>query len=86
MRYLTDYVIYRTEDDGSISTHNEKGNESTGSATFPIMADVEVGDVLERSLPNGKTKKLVAKDVTHFESPQGTSRLNHIRVLTSPTK
>ncbi|MFV0460701.1 MAG: hypothetical protein ACK5MT_18235 [Actinomycetales bacterium] len=51
--------------------HTVKAVVYDGKALLPVDADVEGGDHLTRTLPNGKTQVLVVTKVTVMQSPFG---------------
>jgi uncharacterized protein (TIGR02391 family) len=60
------------------------GSIQTDKAIFPIDTDIEEGDRIEKSLPNGKTKTYRATRVT-YNNPRGTPQhMHHVSVQIEP--
>src|SRR3954463_13138989 len=73
--------LRRVEDDGTVTEFDiqaqDLGHEH--GITFAVDADVEDGDEVTDTLPNGKTKTMRLREVQVLQSPfrGGGSRLDH---------
>jgi uncharacterized protein (TIGR02391 family) len=76
-------TIVRISSDGETRTAVNALVQST-KATFPIDADLEEGDLIEKSLPNGKLKVYRAVRVTYHDSRGLPNSARRVTVDTEP--
>jgi uncharacterized protein (TIGR02391 family) len=73
--------LRRIADDGTVTEFDIQGQDlgQKDGITFSVDADVEVGDEVTDTLPNGKTKAMRLRDVQVFQNPfdVGGSGLDH---------
>jgi hypothetical protein len=71
--------LRRVTDDGRVTEFEIQGQDlgSNDGITFSVDADVEVGDEVTETLPNGKLKTMRLVEVQVFQSPFGTNMLDH---------
>lgn len=74
--YNTTLIVVRRTADGEVRTEI-RGLVTPEVMLFPVDADVEEGDHLERTLPNGKTMNVVLTKVDVLQSPFGGRDLDH---------
>jgi hypothetical protein len=73
----------RVDDDGNMTTENIRADDhGDGNLYLAVDADIDVGDIVEYKLPNGKprTMKIIKHDV--FQAPGGLGMgagLNHTK-------
>lgn len=71
--------LRRVADDGSLIEFDIQAEDLTQEygITFAVDADVEAGDEVTATLPNGKTKTMRLRDVEVLQSPFGDDLLDH---------
>jgi uncharacterized protein (TIGR02391 family) len=76
-RFAEKLVLIRTDAAGE--TRREIwGVPQTGKVMFGIKEDVEVGDVIEKSLPTGKVQRFRLTEVTYHNPPGTSPSMHHI--------
>jgi uncharacterized protein (TIGR02391 family) len=75
----TTMKLRRVADDGTVTEFDIQGQDlgQKDGVTFSVDADVEVGDEVTETLPNGKLKTMRLLEVQVFQSPFGTKLLDH---------
>jgi hypothetical protein len=63
--------LRRVADDGTVTEFDIQAEDLTQEygITFALNADVEVGDEVTATLPNGKTKTMRLRDTEVYQSP-----------------
>jgi hypothetical protein len=71
--------LRRVTDDGRVTEFEIQGQDlgSNDGITFSVDVDVEVGDEVTETLPNGKLMTMRLVEVQVFQSPFGTNMLDH---------
>jgi uncharacterized protein (TIGR02391 family) len=71
--------LRRVADDGTVTEFDIQGQDlgQKDGITFSVDADIEVGDEVTETLPNGKLKTMRLLEVQVFQSPFGTKMLDH---------
>lgn len=72
-------IVVRRRSDSGMQRLEMKAVIWPGNISLPVDADIEVGDEIERTLPNGKIHAVLATEVNVLESPFGGS-LDHTEV------
>lgn len=71
--------LRRVADDGTVTELDIQAEDLTQEygITFAVDADVEVGDEVTTTLPNGKTKTMRLRDIEVYQSPLGGDMLDN---------
>lgn len=71
--------LRRIADDGTVTEFDIQGQDlgQKDGITFSVDADVEAGDEVTETLPNGKLKTMRLLEAQVFQSPFGTKMLDH---------
>jgi len=71
--------LRRVADDGTVTEFDIQAQDlgRKDGITFSVDADVEDGDEVTDTLPNGKMKTMRLREVQVFQSPFGTRMLDH---------
>lgn len=71
----TPMKLRRVEGDGTVTEGDIMGTDLTdGQVSFPVDADVEIGDEVSYMLPNGKLRTLEITQVDVLAAPPGMSK------------
>lgn len=75
----TTMKLRRVADDGTVTEFDIQAKDLglEHGITFSVDADVEVGDEVTETLPNGKPKTMRLREVQVHQSPFGSNRLDH---------
>ncbi|MGW5716556.1 TIGR02391 family protein [Amycolatopsis sp. NPDC003865] len=82
IRYNENFTVLRVLPSGEENEFAIKGLISRDKAHFPLNSDVEVDDVLVRTLPNGKEERRRVIRIDFLKSPFGSSQLDHAEAET----
>jgi hypothetical protein len=71
--------LRRVADDGTVTEFDIEAQDldPQHGITFRVDADVEDGDEITDTLPNGKTKTMRLREVQVLQSPFGSNMLDH---------